>query len=155
MNDLILLLQKVKAEWGLETVNAIKAKIQQEEAIFSSELLNSIGFTQDDSLDGNISFKMIDYGKFIDEGVNGLQQGQGSEYTFKGNWKGTALAIEPWATAKGLNMWALGRSIQDKGIRPRRFFNSVIEARLQNLATDIEQAYLTYLEEQINNAQRP
>lgn len=155
MNDLILLLQQVKAEWGLETVNAIKAKLQEEDAIFSSQLLNSIGFSQDDTLDGNISFKMTDYGKFIDEGVNGLLQSQGSEYSFRGNWIGTALAVQAWSTAKGLNMWAVGRSIQDKGIRPRRFFSSVIESRLPNLATDLEQAYVTYMEQQINNQQRP
>jgi hypothetical protein len=151
MNDLILLLQQVKARWGVETVNAIKARIEAENAIFSSDLLNSITATPDETLDGNISFKMTDYGKFIDEGVNGLQQSQGSEYSFRGNWKGTAAAIEPWATAKGLNPWAVARSIQDKGITPRRFFKSVIEARLDDLALDLEQAYQTYLDEQINN----
>lgn len=155
MNDLILLLQQVKLDWGLETVNAIKAKLQEEQAIFSGTLLDSIRIEQEDTLDGNISFKMTEYGKFIDEGVNGLLTQQGSEFSFKGNWKGTAVAIAPWARAKGLNEWATARSIQDKGITPRRFFKSVIESRLPQLARDLEVAYTTYLEQQINNQQRP
>lgn len=155
MNELILLLQEVKRNWGIETVNAIKAKIQAEEAIYSSNLLDSIGLNQDDSLDGNITFKMADYGKFLDEGVNGLIQSQNSQYQFKGNWRGTAVAIKSWAESKGLNPWATAHSIQNKGIRPRKFFTSVIEARMPNLATDLEQAYTTYLTDQINKQQRP
>lgn len=155
MNDLILLLQEVKRNWGIETVNAIKARIEAENIIFSSELLNSIGLNQDDTLDGNITFKMTDYGKFIDEGVNGLLLTQNSPYSFRGNWRGTAVAIQKWAEAKGLNPWATAHSIQNKGIKPRRFFNSVIESRIPNLATDLEEAYATYLNQQINRQQRP
>lgn len=155
MNDLILLLQQVKLEWGIETVNAIKARIQEEQAIYEGTLLDSITIQQEENLDGNISFKMTEYGKFIDEGVNGLLQSQGSQYSFRGNWKGTALAIQSWARAKGLNEWSTARSIQDKGITPRRFFKSVIENRLPQLARDLEVAYTTYLEQQINNQQRP
>jgi len=155
MNELIQILLRVKSEWGMETVNAIKAKIEQEDAIFSSQLLNSITFTQEVSLDGDVKFIMADYGQFIDEGVNGLTTQWGSQFSFKGNWKGTAAAVGDWAAAKGLNQWALGRSIQDKGIRPRRFFTSVIEARIPDLATMLETAYTTYLNQQTNRQQNP
>lgn len=156
MNEqLIQLLQQAKAEWGIETVQAIRNKINEIGLIWQSNLVNSIGFEQDDTLDGNITFKMEEYGKFLDEGVNGLEVTHNSQFSFKGNWKGTAVAIKEWAASKNLNNWALGHSIQKKGITPRRFFNSVIESRLPNLATNLDVAYRTYLDNLINNQQRP
>ena len=156
MNDqLILLLQQAKAQWGIETVQAIRNKINEEGLIFQSNLVNSIAYEQDDTLDGNISFKMTDYGKFLDEGVNGTLTNVGSQFSFKGNWKGTAVAIKEWADSKNLNNWALGHSIQKKGIQPRKFFNSVIESRIPNLATNLDTAYRTYLNNMINNQLNP
>jgi hypothetical protein len=148
-------IQDAKRQWGIETVNAIKKKIEQEDLIFQRTLLDSIGLNQDDTLDGNITFKMTDYGKFLDEGVNGTENQFGSQFSFQGNWRGTGAAIQDWATSKGLNPWATAKSIQKKGIEPRKFFNSVIETRLPQLALDIEAAYATYLNNIINNQQRP
>jgi len=156
MNELIEILLRVKSDWGMETVNAIKEKIAQENAIFSSDLQNSITFTQDTTLDGDVNFIMNDYGQFVDEGVNGLAQQWGSPYSFKGNWKGTAMAVTDWAAAKGLNKWALGHSIQREGIKPRRFFKSVIETRANvNLPEMLDTAYRQYLDSITNRQQRP
>lgn len=156
MNEqLIQLLLQAKAQWGIETVQAIRNKINEIGLIWQSTLVNSVGFTQDDTLDGNISFKMEEYGHFLDEGVNGLSQTYNSQFSFKGNWKGTAVAIKEWADSKGLNNWALGHSIQKKGLQPRRFFNSVVESRMPDLATSLDTTYRTYLDNLINNQQRP
>lgn len=147
------ILQEAKREWGAETVEAIKLKINEDDIIFQSVLLNSIAFKQDTTLDGEINFDMAKpYGKFIDEGVNGTSVSVGSEFSFRGKWKGTALAIKPWADAKGLNPYAVARKIQRDGIKPRRFFGSVIESRLPDLAKKLEAAYTTYLNDAINKA---
>lgn len=146
------ILQEAKREWGAETVEAIKLKINEDDIIFQSVLLNSIAFEQDQTLDGEINFKMSDYGKFIDRGVNGTSVSVGSEFSFRGKWQGTALAIKPWADAKGLNPYAVARKIQRDGIKPRRFFESVIESRLPDLAKNLEAAYTKYLNDAINKA---
>ena len=153
MNELIQLLQIAKQEWGIETVRAIQRAIEEEGAQFSYELFNSINYKVDENPDGEVTFSMADYGKFVDEGVNGLLQEWGSEYSFAGNWKGTAFAISDWAASKGLNRWALGRSIQDKGIKPRKFFKSVIGARLPDLEIKLQEAYTNYLNSIINRQQ--
>jgi hypothetical protein len=156
MNDqLIVLLQQAKAQWGIETVTAIRNRINEIGLIWQSTLVNSIGFSQDDTLDGNITFKMAEYGKFLDEGVNGTNTTYNSPYQFKGNYKGTAMAIQEWANSKNLNNWAVARSIQKKGLEPRRFYNSVIESRIPELATKLEGAYRTYLDGLINRQQNP
>lgn len=149
------LLQNAKRQWGIETVEAIKNRIREEDAIFSQTLLDSVGLNQDDTLDGNITFKMVDYGHFLDEGVNGLQNSVGSQFSFRGNWKGTAVALTDWANAKGLNKWAVAQKLQKEGLRPRRFFTSVIEARLPELGPQLELAYTTYLNDMINRQQNP
>jgi hypothetical protein len=155
MNDLILILQQVKANWGIETVNAIKTKIQEDQIIWNGDLLDSIQSIQDSSLDGDITFKMADYGKFVDEGVNGLNNSVGSQFSFRGNVAGMGAALKPWADSKGLNAWAVAWTLQKEGYKPRRFFNDVIASRMGDLATDIERAYGTYLNEQINKQQNP
>jgi hypothetical protein len=155
MNDLILILQQVKANWGIETVNAIKTKIQQEQIIWNGELLDSINYVQDETLDGNITFKMTEYGKFIDEGVNGLNNSVGSQYSYRGNVAGMGAALKPWADSKGLNPWAVAWTLQKEGLQPRRFFNDVIAVRLESLAKDLEKAYVTYLNSTINKQQNP
>ena len=146
------ILQEAKRKWGSETVEAIKKKIADDDIIWQSNLFNSIRFEQDDTLDGEIDFKMTDYGRFIDEGVNGTSISQNSQFSFKGKWKGTAEAIIPWADSKGLNPYAVARKIQRDGIKPRRFFKDVIESRLPDLATELQNAYTTYLNATINNA---
>jgi hypothetical protein len=154
MNDLILILQQVKANWGIETVNAIKDKIQQDQIIWNSNLLNSIQSIQDSSLDGDISFKMADYGEFVDEGT-GLN-GPRKQAIPKESIPGIAYWIKPWADSKGLNNFAVATSIVNKGgLEPRRFFKDVIASRLEVLGKDVERAYTTYLNEQINKQQNP
>ena len=153
MNELLMLLNAVKTQWGIETVEAIKLKIQQENLIYSQELLNSIRFTQDNSPDGDVEFFMADYGKFQDEGVNGTRSAYSTAYQFSGEpgqIRKMGWALKPWADSKGLNAWAVANSIQQKGIEPKRFFNSVIESRLDQLGLDLEAAYINYLNAQIN-----
>lgn len=158
MDELYAILQEAKRQWGIETVNAIKQKIQDGGIIWKSTLLDSIGLNQDDTLDGNITFKMTEYGKFIDEGVNGIRSAYATPYGFSGDKdkiRKMAWAIKPWADSKGLNPWAVANSIQRKGIKPRLFFKSVVEARLPDLADRINIAYQTYLNELVNRQQNP
>lgn len=151
MNEqqLLQIINQIKDRWGLETVNAILNKIRQENAIYSGTLERSISYEQD-AQSGDISFFMADYGQFIDEGVNGTEQNRGSQFQFKGNWKGTAFHIKEWATSKGLNPYATAKSIQAKGIEPRRFFTSVIESRLNSLGDNINQGIQDYMNNLIN-----
>ena len=150
--ELIALINQVKDTWGMETVNAIIAKIREEDLMFSGTLERSILYQQDAA--GEISFFMADYGIFQDEGVNGTNNNVGSQFTFKGNWKGTAFHLQEWATSKGLNPYATAKSIQRKGIQPKKFFTSVVESRINVLGESINQAIADYMNQLINRQQR-
>ena len=101
------------------------------------------------------------YGQYQDEGVNGLNNNYGSPYSFSSAKKGfidrkvvakMARALRPWAKAKGLNEFAVAYSLQRKGIKPKRFFKTVYEARIDILVAEIEKAFVETTQAQIQAA---
>lgn len=71
-----------------------------------------------------------DYYKFVDKGVNGTAQGQGSPFSFKGKFANIG-AIEAWVNLKGIQAspFAVARSIATKGIKKTDIYtDSVKEA---------------------------
>ena len=156
MNELIQLLQQVKRQWGQETVAAIVAEMQRQNLSYQGRLQESISFKQDETLDGNITFDMLNYGEYLDLGVNGRNSAYTTRFQFSGEpekIRAMGGALFAWANSKGLNAWAVAHSIQRKGLRPRRFFTDVIEQRLDELGPMLEEAYKNYLNQQTNRQQ--
>lgn len=98
------------------------------------------------------------YGQFQDEGVNGLRNNYKSPFSFSAARTGVidkkvvgkmARALRAWAKSKGLNEFAVAYSLQRKGIKPKRFFKTVYEARIDILVREIEKAYAETIELQI------
>jgi len=152
--ELINLLIAVRQKWGNETVEAIKKKLSEGAQTFTGELEQSIGFDAPDNLDGNYIFDMVDYGSYLDQGVQGFESNFTSQFRYAGNWKGMAQALKPWADSKGLNPFAVAWSMQQKGLEPRRFFNSVIESRIDLLGEQLTVAMADYLNDMVNKQQR-
>jgi hypothetical protein len=149
MEELIKLLQEAQDQWGAETVKAILKKIDSYPIKDKGTLRRSISYEQ--NKEGNITFNAADYGEFIDKGVDGLRQSVGSKFKFRGNFKGMAFHLKQWSNSKGLNPYAVAYKIQQRGIKPRPFFTSIIEKRVPDLAEAINKAQTEYLEKSINN----
>jgi hypothetical protein len=150
--ELLALLIQIKDQWGRETVAAILKKIDSYPIKYKGTLKRSIFYEQDKTADGDIEFFMADYGQFVDKGVNGIAQARGSQFNFKQkSIAGVAFHIKPWATSKGLNNWAVATNIVKKGIKPRPFFDSVIQTRVNFLGDAITQGIADYMDDQINN----
>lgn len=129
-----------------------RKKLQESKrGIFTGKLLDSItGSVEYDDGEYQIFVDMNEYGQFIDEGVNGVgynktKSGEldnrfksnrsvvkGSRFSFKDK-KPPIEAIKPWATAKGLNPYAVQNSIYRKGIKGINFFEEVIESELSKM----------------------
>lgn len=136
------LIREVERIWVAEVVQKIKDEIKNINLIDSGTLENSIKSEYDDqSVDGEFKFGMADYGKYQDQGVNPKDISlYDTPFEFRGNVAGTAFALESWATSRGLNPWAVAWILQnEKGIKPKMFFNSTIEAMYPKLAERIEQ----------------
>lgn len=152
MNDLLKLLGEVQDKWGKETVAAILKQIDSYPIRDKGTLRRSISYSQ--ARDGNITFNMADYGEFVDKGVDGVFQSVGSPFKFRGNWKGMAFYLKEWSQSRNLNEYAVAFRIQERGIKPRPFFTSIIEKRVPELGEAILAAQTEYLNKQINNINR-
>jgi len=140
MDDIEQLIYNAQLKWGKETVKAMQKEIKRKNLIYKNKLYNSIAFDLDKNND--FDFTMVDYGLFQDLGVKGTG-GAGesdSNYQFRGNWQGMALHLKEWANSKGINPYAAAHSIQKKGIKPKRFFHSIWEAREPLLGEAINRA---------------
>lgn len=135
--DISTLISELKLDWQNEIIEAIKKKIQDFPVVDTGDMADSVRAEDDGDL---TKFKMVDYGKFQDEGVNpdGVALYQ-TPFSFKGKWKGTAGAIKSWALARDLNPFAVAYVLQfQTGIKPKRFFKSTIEAMYPTLGERIE-----------------
>lgn len=144
------LLKQIKDTWGRETIAAILVKMDNSRngLNFNGTLRKSVSYEQQPDLDGDISFFMADYGHYLDQGVNGTRSAYSTQFKFSGDKdkiRKMGGALKSWADAKGLNPWALAHSMQKKGIQPRRFFDSVVEARLGVLGESITNGISEYL----------
>ena len=153
--ELITLLKQIKDQWGRETVAAILRTMdtKRNSLSFNGDLRKSVSYTQQNDLDGDISFSMLNYGHFLDQGVNGTRSAYATQFKFSGDKdkiRKMGGALKPWADAKGFNAWALANSIQKKGIEPRRFFDSVVEARLGTLGEQITTGIAEYMTARLN-----
>ena len=144
------ILRKVKDKWGRETVKAIVNEIDKWPILFKGTLRRSISYEQKTGIDGDIDFNMADYGKYVDMGTGIF--GPNKTPIPRESIPGIAFYLKTWASAKGLNPWAVATSIVKRGgIKPRPFFNNVIETRINSLGEGITSAMSDYLNDQINN----
>lgn len=91
---------------------------------------------------GALSFEIQadDYYKFVDQGVNGIGQNLGSQFSFKTPFVSynMAKAIQEW---KGLDMshaFAIATNIKQRGLKPKHITESVItDELLERIAKDL------------------
>ena len=156
--ELITLLKQIKAKWGQETVAAILKEMDKKRnrLTFSGALRSSVKYKQEPDLDGDISFSMAPYGQFVDKGVKGVNSNytanKDTTFSFKSlnSRFGIAFHVKKWANAKGLNEYAVATNLAKKGIEARKFFDTVIQSRINILGEDITQGIADYMESQTN-----
>lgn len=144
------LLDDALNKWGSETVQAIIRKIDSYPIRWKGTLRRSISY---DIVDQNVEFLMADYGKFIDEGI-GIYGPRKARISVS---KKGALAyhLREWSSTKGLNSWAVATNIIKRGgVKPRPFFNTVIDQRVKGLDVILNDVYDKYLNDVVNRASK-
>lgn len=150
MGELEQILDDALNTWGKETVAAIVRKIDSYPIRWKGILRRSISY---DIVDQQVEFFMADYGRFIDEGFGIF----GPKKTRIPTAKRGALAyhLKEWSTSKNLNSWAVATNIIKRGgVKPRPFFNSVIQQRVQGLDKVINDAYDDYIQKSVDKASK-
>lgn len=131
MKELDDIFLEVAENWGYETVQAIRKKINESQLIDRGVMKASVNYNVK-SLD-DITFSIADYAKFTDEGTGIFGP---SKKAFKvGYWKklGWILIQSGWASRQNVNAWAVAKAIENKGgLKPRKFYKSVIDTRVND-----------------------
>lgn len=135
----------------------IETRLHNAGKVASGELYDSIGYEIKETPKGfTVTFKMADYGQYVDKGVNGIEKNWGSRYSYKeGNPTGGKSkfisALQRWCEIKGIDKGAaypIRAHIFKMGIAPTNFFTIPTTRRVKqleqgikkNMALDIENA---------------
>lgn len=114
-------------------INGIVDLLKSETPTNMGDLRNSMNAVVTSSTDGpQIQISMSYYGKFIDEGVNGVEVSWGSPYSFTSK-RPPASAFESY-TSDLSEQFAIAASVYKNGIQPRDFIQPVIDEKLQGLS---------------------
>lgn len=113
-------------------INGIVELLKQETPINTGDLRNSIDAEVIPSSNGaQIEVTMSYYGKFIDQGVNGIQVSWGSPYSFRDKMP-PASAFSSY-TSDLSEQFAIAASVYRNGIQPRDFIQPVIDQKMEGL----------------------
>lgn len=143
-------------------VNSLFEKGSSDTAKLSQSIIFDIDFS------GNawsFQLSMEDYGKFIDQGVQGIGTRDGSEtknsylnvapnspFRYQPTLEGkpSVSHFTNWAARKGLSAFAVRESVWRKGIKPNHFYSSIVDENLINeLVKNLEQFGAVALEKEI------
>jgi hypothetical protein len=126
--------------WGAETVKKIIAAMPADTGRLKASVKYTIG-------QEFIDFSMETWGRYLDEGTGKF--GPKAKPLGKKSRAGIAMALKMsgWASRKNLNPWAVATNIVKRGgLKPRRFFNDVIERELATLVPHLDDAFVEYIE---------
>lgn len=143
----------------------LRKSLFDKEANVSDRLGSSILFNVDFSGSSwRFELSMEDYGKFIDQGVQGAGKdpesksskvfpnvAPASPFSFKQNKKPSVEHFRAWSNYRGgLNPYAIRESVFRSGIRPNYFYSSIVDENLINeLVSLLEQKGAIALEREI------
>lgn len=157
--------------------NRVVRKAKSNASKFSStgDLKNSIEFDLNVHKNSfSLSFYMADHGIFLDEGVRGAGGVRKTTSKFGRNNKGKMWkiksknsrfsfsnkmppvdALKKWSREKGLNPYAVQKSVYHQGIEATHFFSDAFEENFIKLSDEIVEAYGLdiddFLEQVLNN----
>lgn len=137
----------------------------------SKALYNSIGYKYSEDKDGfAVTFSMLDYGVFQDQGVKGAKstytESVNSPFKYTGRFKMIPIkSLDKWAVSRNLKgirgkdgkfisrkslKYAIATSIYNKGIKASLFFTKPFEKAFSNLPSEVLEAYAKDLENIMN-----
>lgn len=129
-------IKSILNRWGADTVVAMQAILTAQRNVATGNLRNSIKYKLGADF---IEFTMSEYGKIVDEGRSP-------------GWYAPIAPLKKWATAKGLPVaaaYTARAAIKKRGLRPKRFFTTVIEQEIAELVPLLETSIVQFFGDRI------
>ena len=160
--------EKALNDFAKEVIRQSRSNLTRQGKKVTSQLYKSLESELDVSNTGHsfsLSFKMSDYGDFVDQGVSGKEKKYNTPYSFRSKMP-PRKNILAWVNAKRLRLrdketgkfkkggqnslaYLIQRSIFTKGIRPSMFFTRSFENAFKQLPPEIEKAFALDVEDLI------
>jgi hypothetical protein len=144
--------EKFIRTYGSQVEQEIETRLHNSGRVASGKLYDSIRYeVKREKQDFILSFKMADYGKYIDKGVRGAEKNRAGKSPYKFTTKMPPIKpIMKWMKLKGIDKskaWAVRRSIYLFGITPTNFFTIPTTRR----AKQFEQGYIKAMGRDLDN----
>ena len=156
-------LQKYLDNFGKYIVQQSRTNLTKKGKKDTGDLYNSIGYDLNVSKNSfSLSFKMVDYGTFIDKGVKGVSSSSkapNSPFKFgtgTGRSGGLTMGINSWVKRKRIQFknrgngrfmsydqtaYLIRNSIWNKGLQTTNFFERPFELAFKKLPDEVVEAY--------------
>lgn len=130
---------------------------------YTGDLYDSLKYNVKESKNSfQLDISMIDYGKFIDKGVEGAggvrkttskfnssnnkgkiwkKKGKGSMYKFGKSGGISSKHFKSWAEYKGLSPFAVAKAVYHQGLETTNFITTPFERAFKRLPEEITEAY--------------
>ncbi len=156
--------EKALTKFAKDVVRQSRSRLTKQKKNATKSLYDSIGYELDVSKKGtsfSLSFKMEDYGEFIDRGVDGVDVKRGSKgyngesLSYKKKAPPPAVFSE-WAKVRGIKPrdkktgkfitnkafgFIMSRHIFKQGQEPTMFFTKSVDQQLENLINNIDKDF--------------
>lgn len=146
------------SKFGRAVVQQSRSRLTKGKKNASKDLYNSLKFdVQEQGGDLTITFFMEEYGKFVDKGVNGIDENNGAPFSYKKSGKKPpANVFEKWSRTRGIRgrdkktgkfitrkslAFAIREHVYKNGIKPTLFFTKSFEQQFKRLSDDLGDAF--------------
>lgn len=96
----------------------------------------------------DLELEAQDYLPYVDEGVNGTKRNNNSPYSYKSK-KPPIKEISVWAKSKGINPWALQKSLYKNGIRGQNILEQPLTKEFSEFGDAVAEDIADSIEENI------
>ncbi len=146
-------LTEIFNKFGKQVIKQSRSNLTRGKKNVSKKLYDSLEYNLVEK-EGKISieFLMLDYGQFVDEGVNGKKKNVGSPNSFKSKMP-PIQDIADWAKARNIRLrddkgrfkkgdyksigYVIAKSIFENGIKPSFFFTKAFNKAFNNIEDDV------------------
>jgi hypothetical protein len=144
-------------KYGNSVEQEIKVRLRNNGKMGTGALYDSIDYeVTETSTKFKITFHMLDYGRFVDKGVEGSESGKAgeggsSQYAYT-NKMPPKEEIERWMKIKGIPLEAsypIRRKIFTLGITPTNFFTIPTTRRIKQLEQGVKEAMVKDIDENL------
>lgn len=124
--------KKTIQQFANDLVKTLKNKVPKS----SGNLAKSISADIDDT---SVGIDALEYIKIVDKGISGKKNKRNTPFGFK-NKKPPIKDLEGFAKKKGINVWALQKSIFNNGFKGKNFIEPTLDNEVDELADNMAAA---------------